>query len=91
MVFSCDFVNTDLKKMGWSVKEGAEDSLSFISSLPEVGKSLWFIPLGAGTEMIGAGPWMGPTCLEKLQENSGAAAFLVVIQTGQGTNKGLEF
>lgn len=85
------YVNTDLKKMGWSVKEAAKDSLSLISSLPEVGKPLWFIPLGAGTEMMGAGSWLGPTCLEKLQENSGADAFLVVTQTAQGTNQGMEW
>lgn len=67
--------------MGWSVKEGAEDSLSLISSLPDVEKPLWLRPLGAGTEMIGAGSWLGPMCLEKLQENSGAAVFFVVTQT----------
>lgn len=81
------YVNTDLKKMGWSAKEGAEDSLSLMSSLPDMGKPLWFIPLGAGTEMMGAGSWLGPACLEKLQENSGADAFLVLTQTGRGTKK----
>lgn len=84
-------IKTDLKKMGWSVNEEAEDSLSVDSSLPEVEKPLRFIPLGAGTEMIGAGSWLGPTCLEKLQENSGGAAFLVLTQTAHKTIKGLEF
>lgn len=77
--------------MGWSVNEEAEDSLSVVSSLPEVGKPLWFIPLGAGTEMMGAGSWLGPTCLEKLHENSGGGAFLVLMQTAHRGNKGLEF
>lgn len=86
-----DSINTDLKKMGWSVNEGAEDSLSVISSLPEVGKLLWLTPLGAGTEMMGAGSWLGPACLEKLHENSGGAAFLVLMQTAQARHKGLVF
>lgn len=84
-------ISTDLKKMGWSVNEDAEDALSVISSLPEVVKLVWFPPLGAGTEMMGAGSWLGPTCLEKLHENSGGAAFLVLMQTAQGTNGGLAF
>lgn len=67
--------------MGWSVKEGAEDSLSIISSLPDVEKPLWLKPLGAGTEMIGAGSWLVPVCFEKLQEISGAATFFVETQT----------
>lgn len=67
--------------MGWSVKEGAEDSLSIISSLPDVEKPLWLKPLGAGTEMIGAGSWLVPACFEKLQEISGAATFFVETQT----------
>lgn len=77
--------------MGWSVNEEAEDSLSVISSWPEVEKPPWFIPLGAGTEMMGAGPWLGPTCLEKLHENSGGAAFLVLMQTAHRTKKEMEF
>lgn len=67
--------------MGWSTKEGPEESLSIISSLPDVEKPLWLRPLGAGTEMMGAGSWLVPACLEKLQEISGAAAFFAETQT----------
>lgn len=37
------FNYADLKNMGWSVKEGAEESLPVVSSLLE--KPLWFKPL----------------------------------------------
>lgn len=63
------------------MKEGAEASLSFTSSLPDVEKPLWLKRLWAGTEMIGAGSWLLPACLEKLQEISGMAAFFVETQT----------
>lgn len=81
------FNNTDLKNMGWSVKEGAESSLSVISSLLE--KPLWFNPLWVGSEIIGAGSWLLFVCLEKLHEISGVAAFLIETQTAveQNTNK----
>lgn len=72
------FDNTHLKNMGWSVNEGAEDSLSAISSLLE--KPLWFKPLWVGSEMIGAGSWLPLACLEKLQEISGVAAFFIGTQ-----------
>lgn len=78
------FNNTDLKNMGWSVKEGAEESLSVISSLLE--KPLWFKPLWEGSEMIGAGSWLLLVCLEKLQEISGVAAFLIETQTAVSQN-----
>lgn len=84
-----DSTNTDLKKIGWSVNEGAVDSLSVISSLPEEAKLLWFTPLGAGTEMMGPGSWLGTPCLEKLQENSGGGAFLALMQTAQRIDRGL--
>lgn len=70
--------------MGWSVKEGAEDSPSAISSLLE--KPLWFKPLWAGSEMIGAGSWLLLVCLEKLQEISGVAAFLMETQMAEKQN-----
>lgn len=78
------FNNTDLKNMGWSVKEGAEESLSVISSLLE--KLLWFKPLWEGSEIIGAGSWLLLVCLEKLQEISGVAAFLIERQTAVNQN-----
>lgn len=75
--------------MGWSVKGEAEASLSFASSLPDVEKPFWLSRLCAGTEMIGAGSWLPPVCLEKLQEISGAATFFVVTQTAK-TDKTLK-
>ena len=36
--------------------------------------------------MIGAGSWLLPACLEKLQEISGAAAFFVETQTAAEQN-----
>lgn len=72
--------------MGWSVKEGAEASLSINSSLPDVEKPLWLKRLWAGTEMIGAGSWLPLACFEKLQEISGAAAFFVETQTAAEQN-----
>lgn len=36
--------------------------------------------------MIGAGSWLLPACLEKLQEISGAAAFFVETQTAVEQN-----
>ncbi len=36
--------------------------------------------------MIGAGSWLLPACLEKLQEISGAAAFFVDTQTAAEQN-----
>lgn len=73
--------DTDLKNMGWSVKDGAEDSLAIPSSLLDVEKPLWLRPLWADTEIIGAGSWLLPVCLEKLQEISGGATFFVETQT----------
>lgn len=39
--FIFQLVSTDLKKIGWSVKDGADASFSFPSSLPDVEKPLW--------------------------------------------------
>lgn len=78
------FNYADLKNMGWSVKEGAEESLPVVSSLLE--KPLWFKPLWEGSEMIGAGSWLLLVCLEKLQEISGVAAFLIETQTAVNQN-----
>lgn len=75
--------------MGWSVKGGAEASLSFTSSLPDADKPFWLNRLCAGTEMIGAGSWLLPACFVKLQEISGAATFFVVTQTAGGKKKAL--
>lgn len=72
---------TNLKKIGWSVNEGAEASLSAASSLPDVEKPLWLMRLWVGTDIIGARSWL--VCLEKLQEISGAATFFVETQTVQ--------
>lgn len=81
--FIFQLVSTDLKKIGWSVKDGADASFSFPSSLPDVEKPLWLKRLWAGTEMMGAGSWLLMLCLEKLQEISGAAAFFVETQTAE--------
>lgn len=70
------YFNTDLKKIGWSVK-GVADASSITSSLLDVEKPLWLKRLWMGTEMMGAGSWLLPACLEKLQEISGADAFFV--------------
>lgn len=79
------FNSTNLKNMGWSVKEGAEESLSVISSLLE--NPLWFKLLWEGSEMIGAGSWLLLVCLEKLHEISGVAAFLIETQMAVNQNK----
>ena len=64
--------------MGWSLKVRA--SLSTTSSLPDMENPLWLKRLCAGTEMIGAGSWLLPASLEKLQEISGAEDFFVETQ-----------
>jgi len=72
--------NPHLKKTGWSVKEEEAAALVSDSSLPEVDRPLWLSLLWAGTEMMGAGTWLLPGCLEKLQVISGPAGFFTDTQ-----------
>ena len=76
-----------LKKTGWSVKEEEAASVSG-SSLPEVDRPLRLRLLWAGTEMMGAGSWLLPGCLEKLQEISGPAGFFTETQSAWDTVNG---
>lgn len=73
-----------LKKTGWSVKEEEAASVSG-SSLPEADRPLWLSRLWAGTEMMGAGSWLLPGCLEKLQVISGPAGFFTDTQSALDT------
>lgn len=66
--------------------KGGADASSVTSSLLDVEKPLWLKRLWVGTEMIGAGSWLLPACLEKLQEISGADVFFVTTQTAAKQN-----